>query len=135
MIDVQLFEVEDGLSSEMTVLLNQRLKVAQLNFTRQLEIFKFHQDSVQERMQLLDRINRVKHTELTYDYFVSSLAQQVKMEVAQTRTLKVLEPIAGHNMDTDRANLIWKCLIKHFGQDFFLESIEREYGISPEGNK
>ena len=93
MIDVQLFEVEDGLSSEMTVLLNQRLKVAQLNFTRQLEIFKFHQDSVQERMQLLDRINRVKHTELTYDYFVSSLAQQVKMEVAQTRTLKVLEPI------------------------------------------
>jgi hypothetical protein len=42
MVDVQLFEVEDGLSSEMTVLLNQRLKVAQLNFTRQLEIFKFH---------------------------------------------------------------------------------------------
>jgi hypothetical protein len=47
----------------------------------------------------------------------------------------MIEPISGHNMDSDRANLIWKCLVKYFGQDFFLESIEREYGISPEGNR
>jgi hypothetical protein len=44
------------------------------------------------------------------------MAELVKIEVTQTRNLKILEPVAGFNMDSKRALTIWKCLLKHFGQ-------------------
>lgn len=90
---------------------------------------------MQEKIQLLEKINKVKLQDLNYDFYAKSMAELVKIEVTQTRNLKILEPVAGFNMDSKRALTIWKCLLKHFGQDFFLEAVENEFGITPEGNK
>ena len=35
----------------------------------------------------------------------------------------------------NRPQVIWNLLQEHFGQDYFLEVIEEEYGISPGANK
>lgn len=98
-------------------------------------MFKFHTEGMLEKIHLLDKMNEIKSTDLNYDFFVSRLYEMIKLEVSQTRTLKVLEPNAGQKMDVNRPLMVWKSLTKYFGQDYFLEAIEKEYGISPEGNR
>ena len=38
------------------------------------------------------------------------------------------------NMIEQEPTPIWECLHKYYGEDFFLDNIEEEYGVSTEAN-
>ena len=62
----------------------------------------------------------------------ASLEDQKRDQLAQ---LRVLDPTQRGKAEMNRPQVIWNLLKQNFGNDYFLEVIEEEYGIAPGANE
>lgn len=77
----------------------------------------------------------LKFNEMDTKTLIEKMAEVEEIKRDQNAQLRILDPTSKGNPDMNRPLVIWNLLQSHFGQDYFLEVIEEEYGISPGANK
>ena len=96
-----------------------------------------HNDALRQNVALMENLNKegIKLADLNTDKLVGIISRVEKLKREQNMQLRRLDPSVRGSKDLNRPFIIWNILHKHFGQDFFLEVIEEEYGITPHANQ
>ena len=76
----------------------------------------------------------IKYSDMNTEGLIARMAELEALKRDQNATLRTIDPISKNNKDMNRPLLIWSCLQEKFGNDYFVEVIEDEYGISPGSN-
>ena len=72
----------------------------------------------------------MKLSDFTTERLVAYLAEIEKNRVEHLRAITQIEPTT-HSEELNRAKVVWELFKEHFGDEFFLDCIEEDFGISP----
>ena len=73
----------------------------------------------------------MKLSDFTTERLVEYIAELEKKKVTYLREITQIEPAGQNERDLNRPKVIWELFKEHFGEEFFLDCIEEDFGISP----
>ena len=101
------FEVSDGLSPELTALLNRKIDKIRLTWEKLNE----------NQMKYVATLNKKLY-----------LYENVAAELHGLISMPLPEIFSGIRMLGEKPEVLWQHIVDAFGREFFLPTIDREYG-------
>ena len=77
----------------------------------------------------------IKFSDMDTDKLIERIYSIEELKRNQNAKLRQLDPSSKKKKEMNRPQCIWNMLTQYFGQDYFLEVIEEEFGITPGANE
>ena len=135
--DVKLFDELEGLSlaPEVRTLLNQKLESLTTFFNQQLQANALNIENYEFRLKQIEQNSTLKRDDLTPEKLIQLLAVQEKHKEKHLQETIKLNSDAVEAKELNRPRVVWDLLRKHFRDEYFLEPIEEDFGITPGSDK
>ena len=136
-IESKFLNVADGLEPHIVAILNSKLEQIKTYFIGQIQLISHHTESLRQNVALMENMNKdgIKFSDLDTEKLIERIYTIEELKRNQNTELRQLDPSSKYKKDMNRPQCIWNMLTRHFGQDYFLEVIEEEFGITPGANE
>ena len=117
-------------------ILNAKIAQIQEFFERQINTITFHSETLMQKVALLEQANKggVKFSDLDTERLIQLVGQVEGFVRDKYSKLCKIDPTFKSRPETNRPRVIWDLLSSHFGNEFFLEVIESDLGLTPGHN-